>query len=157
MQEKKKVSESSAEQSYIVRAQHINGYGRLFGGILVQWIDEISGIVARRHASAEVTTVAIDNIYFKLPAYSNDVVVLIGRVTHVGRSSMEIRVDTYTESMSGIRRLINHAYVVMVAIDENGHALPVPGLDIEGETQKWEWEQGERRYALRKERSREGY
>ncbi|MCI5700630.1 MAG: acyl-CoA thioesterase [Lachnospiraceae bacterium] len=157
MKKEKYIKDSMAEQSYIVRAQHINGYGRLFGGILVQWIDEIAGIVAKRHAEAEVTTVAIDNIYFKRPAYSNDIIVLVARVTYVGRSSMEVRVDTYTEALNGTRKVINRAYVVMVAIDKDGHALEVPGLILENEQQKWEWESGKKRYQLRKERSREGY
>lgn len=157
MKKEKYIKDSMAEQSYIVRAQHINGYGRLFGGILVQWIDEIAGIVVKRHAEAEVTTVAIDNIYFKRPAYSNDIIVLVARVTYVGRSSMEVRVDTYTEALNGTRKVINRAYVVMVAIDKDGHALEVPGLILENEQQKWEWESGKKRYQLRKERSREGY
>lgn len=157
MKKEKYIKDSMAEQSYIVRAQHINGYGRLFGGILVQWIDEIAGIVAKRHEEAEVTTVAIDNIYFKRPAYSNDIIVLVARVTYVGRSSMEVRVDTYTEALNGTRKVINRAYVVMVAIDKDGHALEVPGLILENEQQKWEWESGKKRYQLRKERSREGY
>ena len=46
--EQKKVSDSLTEQVYIVRSQHINGYGRLFGGILMQWIDELAGIVDGR-------------------------------------------------------------------------------------------------------------
>ena len=157
MEKKKRVEDSMAEQSYIVRATHINGYGRLFGGILVQWIDEIAGIVARRHAGAEVTTVAIDNMYFKRPAYTNDIIVLVAKVTYVGRSSMEVRVDTYIEAIDGTRKSINRAYVVMVAIDEKGHALEVPELILENEQQRWEWENGRKRYELRKRRSQEGY
>ena len=45
----KKVSDSRTEQVYIIRSQHINSYGRLFGGYLMQWMDEIAGVVARRH------------------------------------------------------------------------------------------------------------
>ena len=67
---------------------------------------------------------------------------------------MEVRVDTYVEELAtGIRKMINRAYVVMVAIDENGRALPVPGLILESP----EWEGGKRRYELRKERHREGF
>ena len=45
-----------------------------------------------------------------------------------GRTSMEVRVDTYAESLKGQRRLINTAYLVEVAIDQEGNALEVPGL-----------------------------
>ncbi len=70
---------------------------------------------------------------------------------------MEVRVDTYVEELAtGIRKMINRAYVVMVAIDENGRALPVPGLILESPEQEAEWEGGKRRYELRKRASQRG-
>ncbi|MCI9213316.1 MAG: acyl-CoA thioesterase, partial [Ruminococcus sp.] len=41
----KRVRDSETEQVYIIRSQHINPQGRLFGGYLMQWIDEMAGIV----------------------------------------------------------------------------------------------------------------
>ena len=75
MIKEKKVSESFTEQYHIVMSGDINGSGRLFGGKLLSWIDEIAGIVAMRHCGGTVTTVAIDNLRFKAGAYLNDVVV----------------------------------------------------------------------------------
>lgn len=157
MKEAKKISESMTEQVYLVRASQINGYGRLFGGILMQWIDELAGIVAKRHCQEEITTAAIDNLNFKSGAFSNDMVVLVGKVTHVGKTSMEVRVDTYIEGLDGVRKNINRAYLVMVAIDKNEKPLEVPGLILETENDKIEWESGKRRYELRKQRRREGF
>ena len=85
------------EQTYLLMHRHINGYGRLFGGQLMQWIDELAGIVSMRHAGGRITTASIDNLNFKAGAYLNDTIVLIGRITYVGRTSMEVRVDTYVE------------------------------------------------------------
>ena len=155
--EKKRVSDSQTEQVYIVRSQHINGYGRLFGGILMQWIDELAGIVGRRHAGATVTTAAVDNLSFQAPAYQNDMIVLIARLSYVGTTSMEVRVDVYAEDDDGIRRPINRAYVVMVAITEDGTPIRVPGLILETESECYEWECGKKRYLLRKQRRKEGY
>lgn len=155
--EQKKVSDSMTEQVYIVRSQHINGYGRLFGGILMQWIDELAGIVARRHSQQTVTTATIDNLSFHAPAYQDDMVVLIGKLTYVGRTSMEVRVDAYVEDSTGMRKTINRAYIVMVAINEEGSPIPVPGLIVSTENEKYEWECGEKRYQLRKTRRLEGY
>lgn len=154
---KKRVEDSRTEQTYLLMPKHINGYGRLFGGMLMQWIDELAGIVARRHCGHEITTASIDNLNFKHPAYLNQTVVLVGKVTYVGRTSMEVRVDTYVEGLDGMRRVINRAYVVMVAIDEKGNALEVPELLIESESERAEWEGGKRRYELRKKRRREGF
>lgn len=141
----------------MVRSPHINGYGRLFGGQLMQWIDEVAGIVARRHSNSIITTASIDNLNFKSAAYMNDTVVLSGKVTYVGKSSMEIRVDTYVEDINGNRRTINRAYIVMVAIDSEGNPVQVPSLELETEADRIEWEGGEKRYKLRKQRQKEGY
>ena len=70
---------------------------------------------------------------------------------------MEVRVDTYAESLQGQRRLINTAHIVMVAIDSDGKAVEVPGLICETAEQKMEWDGGEKRYQLRKQRKREGF
>ncbi|HIT91230.1 MAG TPA: acyl-CoA thioesterase [Candidatus Merdenecus merdavium] len=155
---KKRVGDSLTENAYFVQSSHINGYGRLFGGDLMRWMDVVAGIVSRRHCGKEITTAAIDQLVFKEPAFVNDIVVLVGKITYVGRSSMEVRVDAFVEEREdGTRRLINHAYFVMVAIDENGKPIEVPGLVLENENQQIEWEGGKKRYLLRKDRKLEGY
>lgn len=157
MREQKHVEDSRTENTYLIMPKHINGYGRLFGGILLQWIDEVAGIVAHRHAGSIVTTACVDNLNFKAGAYLGDTVVLIGRMTYVGKTSMEIRVDTYAEDSNGMRRMINRAYEVLVALDENDNKLEVPGLIVETEAQKAEWIGGQKRYELRRQRRKDGF
>lgn len=153
----KKVEDSQVEQSYLMMPRYINGSGRLFGGQLVAWIDEIAGIVGKRHAEADIVTACIDNLRFKAGAYLNDTVVIRAKIVHVGSTSMEVRVDSYRENMQGIRTMINRAYVVMVAVDKNGKPIPVPGLFVETESQKADWEAAEKRAQLRKIRQHEGF
>lgn len=153
----KRVLDSQTEQTYLMRPMYLNGYGNLFGGQLMSWIDEIASIVAMRHSESDITTAAIDNLNFKEGATVDDVIVLRGRITYVGRTSMEVRVDTYVENRQGMRKMINRAYVVMVAVDRNHVPVPVPGLLVETESEKAEWEGGQKRYALRKQRRREGF
>ena len=148
----KRVSESQTEQVQIVMPGDTNGCGRLFGGRLVEWIDIVAAVAARRHSGREMTTVSIDDLVFKAPAHTNETVVLVGRVTYVGHTSVEIRVDTYAENMRGERKLINKAYVVMVALDENERPAIVPALIIENDEQRAEWEAGKTRYELHKQR-----
>lgn len=154
---KKRVEDSLTEHYQIIMPQHINGTDRLFGGMLLKWIDMIAGVVARRHAQSNVITASIDNLQFKEGAKINDLVVLIGKVTYVGTSSMEVRVDTYVEAPDGTRRPINRAYLVMVGLDKNEKPTPVPRLLIETEVQKAEWEGGRKRSKLRKLRREEGF
>lgn len=146
----KRVSESYTEQLQLVMNSHINGYGRLFGGTLLQWIDVMFGVVARRHCGCEVTTAAIDHMEFLSPAYLNDLVKLEGRVTWVGRSSLEVRVDTYAQALGGEWRPVNVAYALMVALDANEKPAPAPGLLLETEEQKREFTEGAARQEARK-------
>ena len=53
---KKSVSDSLTESIKSVRYEDINGVNRLFGGRLMEWIDETAGIAARRHCGGDVTT-----------------------------------------------------------------------------------------------------
>ena len=78
----KHMEDSRTENTYLIMNKHINGYGRLFGGVLMQWIDEMAGIVAYRHAGTIVTTACVDNLNFKAGAYLGDTVVLIGKLTY---------------------------------------------------------------------------
>ena len=151
----KRVSESRTEQIQIVMPAHINGYGRLFGGQLMQWIDVVAAVCARRHANRTITTVSVDNLHFKAAAHIEDLVVLIGQVTYVGNTSMEVRVDTFVEQIDGVKNLVNQAYFVMVALDENERPTTVPGLILETEEERAEWEAGQRRSNLRRQRRRE--
>lgn len=155
--EAKKVEDSVVETVHIVRPNHLNGAGRLFGGILMQWIDEVAGVVAIRHSNSNCITASVDNLRFIRGAYLKDMVVLRGKVTYVGRTSMEVRVDTYVEGTNGMRRPINRAYFTMVALDENDKPKQVPELRIDAEEEKAEWEAAKKRREMREKRRKEGF
>lgn len=148
----KHVSESYTEQVQILSQSTLNGYNRLFGGQLMQWIDVVAAVVARRHSGCNVTTASVDNLRFEGPAYANDTIVLCGYITYTGRTSMEVCVRTYVEELSGLKRLINVAYLVMVALNAEERPTEVPKLIVESEAEKREWEAACERNAIRKTR-----
>lgn len=125
----KKRSDSHTEHVQIVMYRHTNGSGRLFGGALLQMIDVVGAICARRHSGTEVTTVAIDNLSFKAPAEINSTIVLISEVMSVGRTSMKVKVSTFVENLDGHREEINVANMTFVALDKNNTPTVVPLLD----------------------------
>ena len=84
-------------------------------------------------------------------------VALTGRITYVGRTSMEVRVDTYVEALNGMRRPINRAYLIIVAIDKDGNPAEVPGIIVESESEKAEWEAALKRKEIRLQRKEEGF
>jgi len=120
--------DSYTEHVEIVMYRHTNGFGRLFGGALLQMIDTVGAICARRHAGTEVTTVAIDNLSFKAPAQLNSTILLTAEVEHVGRTSILVKVTTYVEELDGARKEINVAHLTFVAIDRFNRKTPVPRL-----------------------------
>ncbi len=61
------------------------------------------------------------------------------------------------ESLDGIRKPINRAYLIFVAIDAEGKPIEVPGLIVETESEKAEWEAGIKRREMRKQRRTEGF
>lgn len=148
----KYVRDSYTEQVQILSQSSLNGYKRLFGGRLMEWIDVVAGVVARRHSNRNVTTAAVDNLRFEGPAYGNETIVLCGYVTYTGRTSMEVCVRTYVEELSGLKRLINVAYLVMVALNAEERPTEVPKLVVESEAEKREWEAACERNAIRKTR-----
>ncbi len=146
----RKVSDSRVEQVHMLMYEHMNGYGRLFGGRLMEWIDVVAGVVARRHSGCDVTTASVDRLEFIAPAYIGDTIVLEGCITHAGRTSMEVRVDTYVEKLSGARERINRAYLVMVALDPDGKPTQVPALEPVTDEERSEYEAAQRRRQARR-------
>lgn len=146
----RRVADSMVETVHLVRPTYLNSAGRLFGGMLLQWIDETAGLVAKRHCRMNATTVSIDNLHFIKGAYPSDNVILIGKLTYVGNSSMEIQVESFVENMSGDRTLINRAYLTFVALDNNDKPTRVPRLILETEEERRAWEKAEKRCEIRR-------
>ena len=153
----KKVCESEAEQVQLVMANHLNGSGRLFGGQLAEWIDVLAGVVARRHCNSNITTASIDSLNFKEAVHLNELMVLHGKVTYVGNTSMEVEIDSYVERGDGMRYLVNRAFSVMVAVDKNERPTRIPGLIIHTEAEKGRHEAALLRRDMRKERRDAGF
>ena len=135
----------------IVLPQHCNGYKRprLFGGQIMAWIDIVGAVAARRYAKCAVTTVCVDNLNFLNPAFLNDTVVQEAIVTWTGRTSLEVRVDSYVEQLDGVRRRVNRAYMVFVAIDESDAPLPVPPFEPQTDAERLEYEAALERRRIR--------
>ena len=153
----KTVAESRVETIHLVMPSDMNDSGRLFGGRLMCWIDEVAGLVGRRHAQMNVTTGSVDNLRFLRGAYLRDMVVVSGKVTHVGNASMEVKVESFIESSTGERELINRAYLTMVGLDENDKPCRLPRLILETEEDQLEWQRAQTRREIRQRQSSEGF
>jgi acyl-CoA hydrolase len=81
-----------------------------------------------------------------------ELVTFYARVTHVGRSSMEVGVKVVAEHLrTNDKRHTTSCYFTMVAIDEHGNSCEVPRLILETDTEKKHFAAAELRKKLRQE------
>jgi acyl-CoA hydrolase len=136
-------------QVQIIMPSHVNGTNRLFGGQLMAWIDMVAAVEARRHTHKPVITAVVDNLKFLGPAFLDETVRMDARVTWTGNTSLEVRVDSFVESLDGKERPINRAYLVFVALDEDGKPARIIPFVPESDDEKDEWAQAEKRRQIR--------
>lgn len=129
----KRAGESYTTQVHLLTHEDLNGAGRLFGGRLMEWMDVVAAVTARRHGEHNVTTVKATELVFSAPAYAGEVLQITGKMVAVGRTSMTVHVDVFVESLEGEHRRICQADFVEVALDDQEHPTPVPGLMDEEE------------------------
>ena len=76
-----------------------------------------------------VVTASVDNVSFHHPIKLGDVITIEAKVTRAFNTSVEVRMDVYAENIpSGTRNKSNEAYYTFVALDQNGHTIPVPPI-----------------------------
>jgi len=119
----------------IVRPEHLNQYGYLFGGNMLKWVDEYAYIAAlREFPSCRFVTRAMDTASFTQSVNNGALLAFHINRAHMGNTSVTYKVDVHA------RNLQEHDWydvfniaVTMVAIDRNGHkqALPEP-IDVNG-------------------------
>jgi acyl-CoA hydrolase len=103
-----------------------NHYNTLFGGTAMQLMDEVAFITATRFSRKRCVTVSSDRIDFKQPIPAGTIVELIGRVTKVGTSSLDIRVEIFIEKMyeESREKAITGTFT-FVAVDEDQKPIQV--------------------------------
>jgi acyl-CoA hydrolase len=103
--------------------------GNVHGGEIMRLIDECAGAAATRHARQRVVTARVDELSFVAPVYVGDLVTARASVNDVGTKSMEVGVRVDAEDMlTGKTAHVSSAYLVFVAIGEDGKTAPLPAV-----------------------------
>ena len=147
----KPVSASRLELAEVMMPHHANLLGKVFGGVILAMIDKAAATCAIRHAGRTCVTASFDHVSFKEAIEIGELVRLLASVNYVGRTSMEVGVKVLAMNVAtGETRHTNSSYVTMVAVDECGAPVPVPGLVLEIDDDRRRNRAGERRYQERK-------
>ncbi|MEE1885390.1 acyl-CoA thioesterase [Pedobacter flavus] len=103
-----------------------NHYDTLFGGTAMHMMDEVAFITATRYSRQIMVTVSSDKIDFKKPIPAGTIVELIGKVVHVGNTSLKVNVDIYIEQMYAEgRELAVQGIFTFVAIDKDKKPIKI--------------------------------
>lgn len=126
MTTEEKISNSQTRIFKAVFPSTTNHYDTLFGGTAMHLMDEVAFITATRFSRQRMVTVSSDKIDFQKPIPAGTIVELVGTVSHIGNTSLKVRVDMFIEQMySEIRKKAVNGEFSLVAIDENKNTVSV--------------------------------
>jgi len=92
-------------------------------------MDRIAFACASKHSAAYCVTASVDTVDFLKPIEIGELVTMKASVNYVGNSSMVIGIRVEAENIrTGEKKHCNSSYFTMVAKDEDGKSLQVPGL-----------------------------
>lgn len=120
MTTEEKIKQSETRIFKAVFPNTTNHYDTLFGGTAMQLMDEVAFITATRFCRKRVVTVSSERIDFKKPIPSGTIVELIGKVIHIGKTSLKVSVEMIVEQMySEHREQAIHGEFTFVAVDKD--------------------------------------
>lgn len=123
---------SRIQLAQMMMPEHANTHGNVHGGWIMKLVDEAGALASTRHAAHRTVTVAIDQMVFRHPIHIGDLVLFNAEVTYAGRTSMEVEVNVIAENPISSEQIhTNAAYLVYVAIDDDGKPTQIPPLVAE--------------------------
>lgn len=106
----------------LVLPEHINHYGFLFGGWLLQWIDEFAYITATvEFPGKRFVTVAMENVQFKRRIGAGEVLRFAVNRVKTGRTSVQYRVRAHGLVMAADpAEVLFETSITFVSVDAAG-------------------------------------
>jgi acyl-CoA hydrolase len=147
----KTVMHSEVRMAQVMLPDQANPSGYVHGGEIIKLIDNAAGVVAARHGQQDVVLARVAEITFLSPVEVGNLVLVYAFLTFCSRSSMEVKIEVDAESLiTGEKHRANIAYLIMVAIGEDGRPTEIPPLLISTEEQQRLFEEGRARYEAHK-------
>lgn len=133
----KRPTESLTAMAQVMQITDANTAGFVHGGSIMKLVDSAAGVASMRHAQRRVVTAQVDSLTFHAPVHIGDVLSLTACVTQAWNSSMEVEVTVHREDpVTGAQDHTTTAYLTMVALDEHGRPVAVPGVAPENDEER---------------------
>ncbi|MDO7170635.1 acyl-CoA thioesterase [Mariniflexile sp. AS56] len=124
--------ESQITITQLMLPSHSNFSGKIHGGYILGLMDQIAFACASKHSRNYCVTASVNKVDFLNPIEVGELVTLKASVNYTGKTSMVIGVRIESENIqTGEKKHCNSSYFTMVAKDENGKNVPVPGIILD--------------------------
>lgn len=112
----------------LIRPEHLNQFGYLFGGYMLMWVDEVSWITAsQEHPGCRLVTIAMDKVEFHSSVQKGAVLCFNVTKSKKGVTSVSYQVDVSRDCLeTGVREEVFSTVVTFVRVDESGNKTPLP-------------------------------
>jgi len=119
-----RIRNSESKMFKVICPNTLNDHETLFGGTVMQWMDEVAYITATRFSKKKMVTVNVERVNFLLPVHSGNIIEIIGRVIKIRNVRIKVQVDVYVEEMyAENRQKAIDSVFTFAAIDDNNNPL----------------------------------
>jgi acyl-CoA thioesterase YciA len=111
----------------VMMPRDTNAFGTIFGGVILSEIDLAAAVEAHRHHSGRLVTVALDGVIFRAPVHVGDCVSFYTETVRIGQTSIRVKIRVWAEARfsTGKEVFVTEAEATMVAVDDQGHKVPI--------------------------------
>jgi len=122
-----KISKMELITTYICKSSDIGVHDNMFGGTMMSLIDDASAAYAMQICdNPRVVTLKIDELLFKKPVKSGNLIKIYGKVEEFGNTSLTLYVEVRKHNVyTGIQEIVTQTHIKFVRIDEEGNPVPV--------------------------------
>jgi uncharacterized protein (TIGR00369 family) len=124
--------ESRMSMSLLMTPSHSNFSGKIHGGYILSLMDEIAFSCASKHSGYYCVTASVNRVDFLNPVEVGHLLHLRASINYTGNSSMVVGLRVESENIrTGEIKHCNSSYFTMVAKDDDGKGVRVPGLILD--------------------------
>jgi len=120
------------KQDRIVFQSMLNDQKNLFGGLAMQWMDEVAYITAKRYTRENMVTVSVNDVKFIHPVKEGMIVVIIGKIKRISSVRLEVLVEIFTENIHKKEhtKSIEGTYVFSCINDKTRKPIRLPDTNV---------------------------
>ena len=152
----KHVEDTRITISELMLPSHANFSGKIHGGYILSLLDQIAFACASKHSGTYCVTASVDTVDFLNPIEVGELVTMKASVNYTGRTSMVVGIRVEAQNIrTGKIKHCNSSYFTMVAKNDEGKSVEVPGLIVNDELEVARFLKAIKRIEMKKKRQEE--